>query len=114
MKKLYNWHDVAKRTEIVYDRALKCANQSLLERLSRYDINSLHLIGLFGVSLRQLVHGNGFVFDRVCIMYYCEHLYVQNTKILKIVSQRVIIVGVLNWLFTDLVVPGTNATVIFF
>uniref|UniRef100_A0A2N9FWU5 phosphatidylinositol N-acetylglucosaminyltransferase n=1 Tax=Fagus sylvatica TaxID=28930 RepID=A0A2N9FWU5_FAGSY len=36
MKELYNWHDVAKRTEIVYDRALKCSNQSLLERLSRY------------------------------------------------------------------------------
>lgn len=41
MKKLYNWHDVAKRTEIVYDRALKCSNQSLLERLSRYDVNSI-------------------------------------------------------------------------
>ncbi|KAM7279516.1 hypothetical protein ACFE04_006650 [Oxalis oulophora] len=36
MKKLYNWHDVAKRTEIVYDRALKCPNQNLLERLSRF------------------------------------------------------------------------------
>lgn len=36
MKKLYDWHDVAKRTEIVYDRALNCSNQSLLERLSRY------------------------------------------------------------------------------
>nr|XP_023924248.1 phosphatidylinositol N-acetylglucosaminyltransferase subunit A [Quercus suber] len=36
IKKLYDWHDVAKRTEIVYDRALKCANQNLLERLSRY------------------------------------------------------------------------------
>eukprot|EP00257_Ricinus_communis_P021512 XP_015581023.1 phosphatidylinositol N-acetylglucosaminyltransferase subunit A isoform X2 [Ricinus communis] len=36
MKKLYNWHDVAKRTEIVYDRALKCPNQNFLERLSRY------------------------------------------------------------------------------
>lgn len=36
MKKLYDWHDVAKRTQIVYDRALKCPNQSLLERLSRY------------------------------------------------------------------------------
>ncbi|KAL7225934.1 hypothetical protein ACSBR1_021144 [Camellia fascicularis] len=35
MKKLYSWHDVAKRTEIVYDRALRCLNQSLLERLSR-------------------------------------------------------------------------------
>lgn len=35
MKKLYHWHDVAKRTEIVYDRALKCSNQNLLERLSR-------------------------------------------------------------------------------
>ncbi|KAJ4823802.1 hypothetical protein Tsubulata_005646 [Turnera subulata] len=36
MKKLYDWHDVAKRTEIVYDRALKCPNQNVLERLSRY------------------------------------------------------------------------------
>lgn len=36
MKKLYNWHDVAKRTEIVYDRALECPNQNLVERLSRY------------------------------------------------------------------------------
>ncbi|XP_060973029.1 phosphatidylinositol N-acetylglucosaminyltransferase subunit A-like [Cannabis sativa] len=36
MKGLYDWHDVAKRTEIVYDRALKCTNQSLLQRLSRY------------------------------------------------------------------------------
>lgn len=36
MKKLYSWHDVAKRTEIVYDRALRCSNQNLLERLSRY------------------------------------------------------------------------------
>ncbi|KAH7546232.1 hypothetical protein FEM48_Zijuj01G0178600 [Ziziphus jujuba var. spinosa] len=35
MKELYNWHDVARRTEIVYDRALKCSNQNLLERLSR-------------------------------------------------------------------------------
>ena len=36
MKKLYSWQDVAKRTEIVYDRAMKCSNRSLLERLSRY------------------------------------------------------------------------------
>ncbi|KAI9083305.1 hypothetical protein K1719_034837 [Acacia pycnantha] len=36
MRELYNWHDVAKRTEIVYDHALKCSNQNLLERLSRY------------------------------------------------------------------------------
>ncbi|KAL2344004.1 hypothetical protein Fmac_005289 [Flemingia macrophylla] len=36
MWKLYNWHDVAKRTEIVYDRAMKCASQSLSESLSRY------------------------------------------------------------------------------
>ncbi|KAJ8751541.1 hypothetical protein K2173_016776 [Erythroxylum novogranatense] len=36
MRKLYDWRDVAKRTEIVYDRAMKCPNQSLLERLSRY------------------------------------------------------------------------------
>jgi phosphatidylinositol glycan class A protein len=36
MKKLYSWQDVAKRTEIVYDRALKCSNRSLLERLMRF------------------------------------------------------------------------------
>ena len=54
MKKLYDWHDVAKRTEIVYDRALKCSNQSLLERLSRYDIKSLRLIKRLGVPLKQV------------------------------------------------------------
>ncbi|KMT18083.1 hypothetical protein BVRB_2g032740 [Beta vulgaris subsp. vulgaris] len=36
MKRLYSWHDVAKRTERVYEWALKCADQNLLERLSRY------------------------------------------------------------------------------
>ncbi|KAI3738955.1 hypothetical protein L2E82_29256 [Cichorium intybus] len=36
IKGMYSWQDVAKRTEIVYNRALKCPNQSLLERLSRY------------------------------------------------------------------------------
>lgn len=35
MRELYSWHDVSKRTEIVYDRALKCSDQNLLERLSR-------------------------------------------------------------------------------
>ncbi|QHO36784.1 uncharacterized protein DS421_9g286680 [Arachis hypogaea] len=35
MRELYNWHDVAKRTEIVYDRTLKCPNQNLLVRVSR-------------------------------------------------------------------------------
>ncbi|KAK7310715.1 hypothetical protein RJT34_08394 [Clitoria ternatea] len=41
MRELYNWHDVAKRTEIVYDHALKCSNQNLLERLSWYTVNLL-------------------------------------------------------------------------
>ncbi|CAM8879251.1 unnamed protein product [Rhodiola kirilowii] len=36
MKTLYSWHDVAKRTEIVYDRALAYSNQDLPDRLSRY------------------------------------------------------------------------------
>lgn len=54
MKKLYDWHDVAKRTEIVYDRALKCSNQSLLERLSRYDIKSLRFILCSRVPLKQV------------------------------------------------------------
>ncbi|KAG5407987.1 hypothetical protein IGI04_004306 [Brassica rapa subsp. trilocularis] len=35
-RKLYSWQDVAKRAEIVYDRAMKCSNRSLLERLSRF------------------------------------------------------------------------------
>ncbi|KGN66440.1 phosphatidylinositol N-acetylglucosaminyltransferase subunit A [Cucumis sativus] len=36
MKKLYDWHDVAKRTAIVYDHALSSSDQNLIERLSRY------------------------------------------------------------------------------
>ncbi|XP_072974180.1 phosphatidylinositol N-acetylglucosaminyltransferase subunit A isoform X3 [Typha angustifolia] len=36
MKSFYSWHDVAKRTEIVYDRALLSSNKNLLERLPRY------------------------------------------------------------------------------
>ncbi|CAK9328053.1 unnamed protein product [Citrullus colocynthis] len=36
MKKLYDWHDVARRTVIVYDYALRTSDQNLLERLSRY------------------------------------------------------------------------------
>ncbi|PNY00434.1 phosphatidylinositol N-acetylglucosaminyltransferase subunit A-like protein, partial [Trifolium pratense] len=38
MRELYSWHDVAKRTKIVYDRALKCPDQNLLESLSRKDL----------------------------------------------------------------------------
>ncbi|KAK1302394.1 hypothetical protein QJS10_CPB12g00465 [Acorus calamus] len=36
MKDLYSWHDVARRTEVVYDRTLRCPNENLLQRLSRY------------------------------------------------------------------------------
>lgn len=36
MKNMYSWHDVARRTEIVYDRALRCSNENLSERLTRY------------------------------------------------------------------------------
>uniref|UniRef100_A0A0E0Q6H9 phosphatidylinositol N-acetylglucosaminyltransferase n=1 Tax=Oryza rufipogon TaxID=4529 RepID=A0A0E0Q6H9_ORYRU len=35
MKKLYSWDDVAKRTEIVYDRAMRSPQTDLLERLPR-------------------------------------------------------------------------------
>lgn len=52
MKNLYSWHDVAKRTEIVYDRALRCSDQNLLERLSRYA--SLKLLNLIGLSNRKI------------------------------------------------------------
>ncbi|XP_039803886.1 phosphatidylinositol N-acetylglucosaminyltransferase subunit A-like isoform X2 [Panicum virgatum] len=36
MKKLYSWDDVAKRTEIVYDRAMQSSTTNLLDRLPRY------------------------------------------------------------------------------
>ncbi|XBH90802.1 hypothetical protein VPH35_082357 [Triticum aestivum] len=36
MKRLYSWDDVAKRTEIVYDRAMQSSNTNLLDRLPRY------------------------------------------------------------------------------
>lgn len=36
MRSLYSWHDVAKRTEAVYDRALQCSDMDLMERLPRY------------------------------------------------------------------------------
>ncbi|KAL4193998.1 hypothetical protein AMTRI_Chr05g57010 [Amborella trichopoda] len=36
MKSLYSWHDVARRTELVYDCALSCSDENLLVRLSRY------------------------------------------------------------------------------
>jgi phosphatidylinositol glycan class A protein len=35
MKKLYSWNDVAKRTEIVYDRAVQSLTTNLLDRLPR-------------------------------------------------------------------------------
>jgi phosphatidylinositol glycan class A protein len=35
MKKLYSWDDVAKRTEIVYDRAMQSPTTNLLDRLPR-------------------------------------------------------------------------------
>ncbi|WVZ71310.1 hypothetical protein U9M48_019908, partial [Paspalum notatum var. saurae] len=36
MKALYSWDDVAKRTEIVYDRAMQSLTTNLLDRLPRY------------------------------------------------------------------------------
>ncbi|KAJ4762755.1 Phosphatidylinositol N-acetylglucosaminyltransferase subunit A [Rhynchospora pubera] len=36
MKSYYSWHDVAKRTEIVYDCVMDSSNKSILERLPRY------------------------------------------------------------------------------
>ena len=33
MKGLYSWDDVAKRTEIVYDRAMQSRDTNLLDRL---------------------------------------------------------------------------------
>jgi phosphatidylinositol N-acetylglucosaminyltransferase subunit A len=35
MKELYSWDDVAKRTEIVYDRAMESPTTNLLDRLPR-------------------------------------------------------------------------------
>ncbi|KAJ3672973.1 hypothetical protein LUZ60_006347 [Juncus effusus] len=36
MKSYYSWHDVAKRTEIVYDRAMELPNKTFMQRLPRY------------------------------------------------------------------------------
>ncbi|XP_068654112.1 phosphatidylinositol N-acetylglucosaminyltransferase subunit A isoform X1 [Aristolochia californica] len=36
IKELYSWYDVARRTEIVYNRALHYPSENLLKRLSRY------------------------------------------------------------------------------
>uniref|UniRef100_A0ACD5TY17 Uncharacterized protein n=1 Tax=Avena sativa TaxID=4498 RepID=A0ACD5TY17_AVESA len=36
MKRLYSWDDVAKRTEIVYDRAMQSSDTNLLHRLPKY------------------------------------------------------------------------------
>lgn len=36
MKTYYSWHDVAKRTEIVYDCAMGSSNKSILQRLPRF------------------------------------------------------------------------------
>jgi len=36
MKKLYSWDDVAKRTEIVYDRAVQSLTTNLLDRLPQW------------------------------------------------------------------------------
>lgn len=73
MKKLYSWHDVAKRTEIVYDRALRCSNQDLLERLSRY----AHYFFLFLYPLssnygkKKLLGAFGYLWDKIksTVMY---------------------------------------------
>ncbi|KAK3205947.1 hypothetical protein Dsin_019993 [Dipteronia sinensis] len=98
MKKLYNWHDVAKRTEIVYDRALKCSNQNLIERLSRYlscgawagklfalvmiiDYLLWHLLRLWKVSLSIISDFTGFPHDLVLytlLIFMC--LLYQPTK----------------------------------
>lgn len=54
MQKLYSWHDVAKRTEIVYERALGCPDQSLLERLSRYVIRTTFCLDAHADALASI------------------------------------------------------------
>lgn len=84
MKKLYSWHDVAKRTEIVYDRALRCSNQNLLERLSRYEkrihifvISYLPNCGLGQESLKM-----GMYCDLQTISH-CDYTYISIKKKLQ-------------------------------
>jgi phosphatidylinositol glycan class A protein len=36
VKEMYNWHDVARRTEKVYDTAIAAPSHSILERLTIY------------------------------------------------------------------------------
>ncbi|KHN37952.1 Phosphatidylinositol N-acetylglucosaminyltransferase gpi3 subunit [Glycine soja] len=68
MRELYNWHDVAKRTEIVYDRAFKCSNQNLLERLSRY-----LFCGAWAGKLFFLVMIVGFLLWQLLELWQCKH-----------------------------------------
>jgi phosphatidylinositol glycan class A protein len=37
VRKMYNWHDVARRTERVYDRMIEAPKPTLLERLHKYN-----------------------------------------------------------------------------
>uniref|UniRef100_M1AVX3 phosphatidylinositol N-acetylglucosaminyltransferase n=1 Tax=Solanum tuberosum TaxID=4113 RepID=M1AVX3_SOLTU len=79
MKKLYSWPDVARRTEIVYNRALKCSNPPLLDRLSRY-ATSLKKNGL----LRYLTCGTwaGKIFCIVMIVNFLLWRLLQLWKVL--------------------------------
>lgn len=79
MRELYNWHDVAKRTEIVYDRALKCSNQNLLERLSWYT-------NIIGSILQQWKHIVDIVVIRspqfIQLCYFVNYLSIRLLNLL--------------------------------
>ena len=36
VRRMYSWHNVAERTEVVYQKVLQLQNQSLFDRLVRY------------------------------------------------------------------------------
>uniref|UniRef100_A0A0R0EIF9 Glycosyl transferase family 1 domain-containing protein n=1 Tax=Glycine max TaxID=3847 RepID=A0A0R0EIF9_SOYBN len=83
MRELYNWHDVAKRTEIVYDRAFKCSNQNLLERLSRYLFcgawagKLFFLVMIVGFLLWQLLELWQPADDIEECKHCCQHYFVE-------------------------------------
>ena len=66
MKKLYSWDDVAKRTEIVYDRAVQSLTTNLLDRLPQW----------VNINCQKLTMTTAKLF---CIIIWCS-----NSKSCKI------------------------------
>ncbi|PNY11448.1 phosphatidylinositol N-acetylglucosaminyltransferase subunit A-like protein [Trifolium pratense] len=80
MRELYDWNDVAKRTEIVYDRALKCSNQKLLERLSRQAILLGHDCWLFVLAATGTMADDIEEVPDFTLPQNCDEEILENTQ----------------------------------